>query len=108
MNKPANRCGGRVIAPASLTRYPPLLSEVITFTLTPLQAMQGGKIRYVHRRKARELFVTIPSGIRDGQHLRLKGMGEEGKGGGEPGDLYLKILVKKPLFQRIRELLVRK
>jgi len=62
MNKPANRCGGRVIAPASLTRYPPLLSEVITFTLTPLQAMQGGKIRYVHRRKAKELIVTIPLG----------------------------------------------
>jgi hypothetical protein len=65
MNKPANRCGGRVIAPASLTRYPPLLSEVITYTLTPLQAMQamqGGKIRYVHRRKAKELIVTIPLG----------------------------------------------
>ena len=41
MNKPANRCGGRVIAPASLPRYPPLLSEFITFTLTPLKAMQG-------------------------------------------------------------------
>ena len=52
-------------------------------------------------------MVTIPSGVGNGQKLRLKGMGEKGKGGGEPGDLYLKVLVKKPWFQRIRELLVR-
>jgi DnaJ-class molecular chaperone len=76
-------------------------------TLTPSQAMQGGKIRYVHRRKTRELFVTIPSGIRDGQHLRLKGMGEKGKGGGEPGDLYLKVRVMKPWLRRIKELLLK-
>jgi curved DNA-binding protein CbpA len=76
-------------------------------TLTPLQAMQGGKIKYVHRRKAKELIVTIPSGIRDGQHLRLKGMGEEGKGGGQSGDLYLKVQVKKPLLHKIRDLLKR-
>ena len=76
-------------------------------TLTPLQAMQGGKIRYVHRRKVKELIVTVPPGIRDGQHLRLKGMGEEGKGGGEPGDLYLKVQVKKPLLHKIRDLLKR-
>ena len=75
-------------------------------TLTPLQAMQGGKIKYVHRRKTRELFVTIPSGIKDGQHLRLKGMGEEGKGGGQSGDLYLKVQVKKPWLRRIQELLI--
>jgi curved DNA-binding protein len=76
-------------------------------TLTPLQAMQGGKMRYLHRRKARELAVTVPPGIRDGQHLRLKGMGEEGKGGGEPGNLYLKVQIKKPLLHKIRDLLKR-
>jgi DnaJ-class molecular chaperone len=76
-------------------------------TLTPWQAMQGGKIRYVHRKKGRELMVTIPSGIGNGQKLRLRGMGEKGKGGGEPGDLYLKVLVRRPIFQRIKELLLR-
>jgi len=69
--------------------------------------MQGGKIKYVHRRKAKELIVTVPPGIKDGQHLRLKGMGEEGKGGGQPGDLYLKVQVKKPLLHKIRDLLKR-
>ena len=107
MNNPASRCGGRVIAPASLTRYPPLLPVVITFTLTPLQAMQWGKIRYLHRRKAKELIVTVSPGIRDGQHLRLKGMGEEGKGGGQPGDLYLQVRIMKPWLRRIKELFLR-
>jgi curved DNA-binding protein len=76
-------------------------------TLTPLQAMQGGKIKYVHRRKARELIVTVPPGIRDGQHLRLKGMGEEGKGGGQPGDLYLQVRMMKPWLRRIKEFLLK-
>jgi DnaJ-class molecular chaperone len=79
--------------------------EVIA--LTPLQALPGGKIKYIHRRKATELIVTVPPGIKDGQHLRLKGMGEEGKGGGESGDLYLKVRVKRPWFRRIKELLRR-
>jgi len=69
--------------------------------------MQGGKIRYIHRRKSRELFVTVPPGIRDGQHLRLKGMGANGKGGGESGDLYLKVRVNKPWLRRIKKLLLR-
>jgi len=71
--------------------------------LTPWQAMQGGKIKYFHRRNSRELIVTIPPGIRDGQKLRLRGMGEKGKGRGEPGDLYLEIHIKRSLFQKIRD-----
>jgi len=33
-------------------------------------------------------------------------MGEEGKGGGQSGDLYLKVQVKKPWLRRIQELLI--
>ncbi len=33
-------------------------------------------------------------------------MGEEGKGGGQSGDLYLKVQVKKPWLRRIKELLL--
>jgi len=76
-----------------------------TILLNPLQAMQGGKFKYLHRKKSRELAVTVPPGIRDGQKLRLKGMGGEGKGGGEPGDLYLKVQIKRSLFQRIKDAL---
>jgi curved DNA-binding protein len=39
----------------------------------------------------RRLDVTIPKGIRPGQHLRLAGQGVPGFGGGQPGDLYLEI-----------------
>jgi curved DNA-binding protein len=69
--------------------------------------MQGGKIRYVHRRKAKELIVTVPPGIKDGQYLRLKGMGEEGRGGGESGDLYLKVRVMKPWLRKIKNFFLR-
>jgi hypothetical protein len=30
-------------------------------------------------------------------------MGEEGKGGGEPGDLFLKVHITKPMRQTIRD-----
>jgi DnaJ-class molecular chaperone len=73
--------------------------------LDPRQAQEGGKLKYVHRRKNRELLVTIPPGIRDGQRVRLRGMGEEGKGGGEPGDLYLKVQISKSLFHKVRDFL---
>jgi DnaJ-class molecular chaperone len=50
-------------------------------------------------------MVTILPGIKEGQKIRLKGMGEEGKNGGEPGDLYLNVKIKKPLLQRLKDLL---
>jgi DnaJ-class molecular chaperone len=73
--------------------------------LDPLQAQEGGKGQYVHRRRSKELMVTIPPGIKEDQKIRLKGMGEEGKEGGEPGDLYLNVKIKKPLLQRVRDFL---
>jgi curved DNA-binding protein len=39
----------------------------------------------------RSLEVTIPPGVTDGQRLRLRGQGGQGRGGGPPGDLYLVI-----------------
>jgi DnaJ-class molecular chaperone len=74
-------------------------------SLSPWQALQGGKIKYFHREKSRELIVTIPSGVGDGQKLRLKGMGEPGKGGAEPGDLYLKIHIQQSFLQKVKTLL---
>jgi DnaJ-class molecular chaperone len=79
--------------------------EVVT--LHPLKAREGGDIRYVHRRKSKELVVKLPPGIREGQRIRLRGMGADGIAGGEPGDLYLKIRFKKTLGQKVRDLLKR-
>jgi len=39
----------------------------------------------------RTLDVTIPKGVREGQHLRLTGQGAAGTGNGPPGDLYLEL-----------------
>lgn len=53
--------------------------------------------RVVARQKT--LNVKIPAGMREGQHLRLKGQGSPGIGGGAPGDLLIEIeLAPHPLF----------
>ena len=39
----------------------------------------------------RTLDVTIPKGVRAGQHIRLRGQGAPGYGAGPAGDLYLEI-----------------
>jgi curved DNA-binding protein len=75
--------------------------------LTPVQAREGARGRYNHRRRSRELIIAIPPGIREGQKIRLKGMGAKGKEDGEPGDLYLKVKIKRPFLQRVGEFLKR-
>lgn len=71
-------------------------------TISPELAHKGGKIRYLYRKKSKELIVKIPSETKEGQQIRLKGIGDDGKGGGEPGDLYVKIRFKRPLSRKIR------
>lgn len=47
------------------------------------------------------LQVHIPAGVDTGKSVRLKGKGNPGVGGGEPGDLFLKMNVgTKPGFER--------
>lgn len=47
------------------------------------------------------LDVAIPAGTRDGQVLRLRGKGDPGPGGGEPGDALIEIGVRPhPFFRR--------
>ncbi len=73
--------------------------------LDPQQALEGGRGRYFHRKRSKRLIITIPPGVKEGQKIRLRGMGKEGKDGGEPGDLYLTVKIKKPLLKRLKELL---
>lgn len=70
--------------------------------LSPQQAEQGGPFNYLLRRKSKKLVLNIPPRIREGQRIRVVGMGEDGKGGGKPGDLYLRVHIKKPLLQRMQ------
>ena len=77
------------------------INEIIH--LDPLKAQQGGPYAYFLRKKSKKLVVKIPQGVREGQRIRLAGMGEDGKGGGRPGDLYLKVYIKKPLLRKIKD-----
>lgn len=79
------------------------LHDVIT--IDPMQAQTGAEIRYFNKERSRDLLVKVPPGTGDGQRIRLRGMGANGKGGEESGDLYLRVRVKRPLLRRIRDFL---
>ncbi len=47
------------------------------------------------------LSVKVPSGVDNGDRIRLTGEGEAGENGGPPGDLYVQVGVKEhPIFSR--------
>jgi curved DNA-binding protein len=65
------------------------LEEAFSGTNRPLSINQ-------HRIEAH-----IPAGVKDNMKLRLAGQGEAGSGGGERGDLYLKVLLRPhPRYER--------
>jgi curved DNA-binding protein len=78
------------------------INEIIY--LSSRQVREGGPFAYYLKKMKKKLVVQIPAGIKEGQKIRLAGMGEEGKGGGTPGDLYLKVHLTKPLLQSIKDL----
>jgi DnaJ-class molecular chaperone len=76
-----------------------------TVHITPELARQGGPWAYHHRQLDKKLVVKIPPGVRDGQRIRLAGMGTAGRNGGPAGDLYLKVAIRRSLLDRIKGLL---
>ena len=71
--------------------------------MVTLEEAAKGSVRTVNvthgdRRESHQ--VKIPAGIGDGQKLRLAGRGESCSGGGESGDLYLRVrFAKHPDFE---------
>lgn len=49
------------------------------------------------------LRVKIPVGVREGQRIRLAGNGHEGIGGGDPGHLYLRVILAIHPEFRVRD-----
>ena len=77
------------------------VTEVIH--LTPHEAKEGGPYPYYYRKQSKKLVVMLPQGLREGQRIRLAGMGEEGKGGAKAGDLYLTVKVRKSFVQKLKD-----
>jgi len=77
-----------------------------TVTLSPEKARDGAEVKYSYKKwgKPKDLMVKIPSKVRDGQRIRLRGMGSPGKAGGESGDLYLQVQIRRSFSQRLKGL----
>lgn len=75
-----------------------------TIILQPNFAQSGGPFPYFSKKQSKKIVVKVPPGIREGQRIRLAGMGYSGKSGGQAGDLYLKVQLKRSLFQQIKKI----
>jgi curved DNA-binding protein len=54
-----------------------------------------------HDGQAKQVDVRIPAGVTDGSRVRVSGEGEQGVGGAESGNLYLRVrLTPHPVFER--------
>ncbi|MEA2013756.1 MAG: DnaJ domain-containing protein [Thermodesulfobacteriota bacterium] len=74
-----------------------------TVRLSPRKAHEGGQHEYTSWKRNKKIIIKIPASVNDGQKIRLAGMGEEGRGGAEAGDLYLKVHIKKPILTEIKD-----
>lgn len=72
--------------------------------IPPGIASAGGKVRYFYAKpdNSRDLSIKIPPGVREGQRIRLRGMGKDGLHGGESGDLYLKVKIGVSFMDRVK------
>jgi DnaJ-class molecular chaperone len=75
-------------------------SYEIAVTVSFEEAARGGT-RRVFLPDGKEVDIRIPAGLRDGQQIRLRGQGGEGRNGGPPGDILLNVSVAlHPYFTR--------
>ena len=75
-------------------------SDIIFDMDVTLEEVANGGKRRVTLGNGREVEVTIPSGIEQGKQIRLRGLGEPGAFGGEPGDALVTVHYKPhPVFE---------
>ncbi|TDR94310.1 DnaJ C-terminal domain-containing protein [Enterovirga rhinocerotis] len=78
--------GGR----GSRTRKGEDISAVLTVTIEDIARERKQRIGLSG---GRDVEVTLPAGVGDGQTIRLRGLGGPGQGGGEPGDVLLTVKI---------------
>ncbi|MGE0196111.1 MAG: DnaJ C-terminal domain-containing protein [Methylocystis sp.] len=81
--------GGRRRAGPQPTRG----DDVVATATVPLETVGHGGAARVILPSGRTLEVKIPAGIEDGQQIRLRGQGQPGSMGGEPGDAIVTVKV---------------
>ena len=65
--------------------------DVAAAATVPLETLgRGGSARMILP-GGRAIDIKIPAGIEDGQQIRLRGQGQPGAGGGEPGDVLVTV-----------------
>ncbi|MDQ1348084.1 MAG: DnaJ protein [Acidobacteriota bacterium] len=82
----------------------PGANQEVVFPLTLEEALAGGVRELALSNGAggepRRIKVNLPRGMRSGQTIRVAGKGEEGRAGGAPGDLFLKVeILPHPRFR---------
>lgn len=73
--------------------------------LHPEFATQGGAYAYYHKARDKKLVVQIPNGVHDGQQIKLNGMGRVGTHGADPGDLFLKVKIRRSFLNKLRNIM---
>jgi DnaJ-class molecular chaperone len=73
-------------------------------TLNREDAGRGSRVSYIDRDTSRQLIVTVPAGVREGQTIRLKGGVKNNTYDTATGDLYLKVQFRKGLFEKAKTL----
>jgi molecular chaperone DnaJ len=83
--------------PFSIAQTCPRCHGTGKMVVNPCTACAGaGRVKH-----QKTLQVRIPSGVDEGDRVRLTGEGEPGVNGGPPGDLYVQVHIKAhPVFQR--------
>ncbi len=80
----------------SRTTCPDCKGSGKTYDSTCSKCKGTGKIK-----KNKDIEVSVPAGVDNGNQLRIAGKGDAGSNGGSNGDLYLEFRVKShPLFER--------
>lgn len=79
--------------------------EVIT--LSQDDAIRGAKVSYIDPKTSRQMIVTVPAGVREGQTIRLKGAAGSYRDTISVGDLYLRVQFRKGFLEIAKDLYVK-